>query len=561
MNYLKTYISTALLFTVCALFFTIQSTAQPKQVLNAAKSVFTLTTFKENGKLNSTTNGVFIGNNGEAISAFTPFVGADSAIVIDSKGNVMPVDVMIGANELYDVCKFKVIGKTYPIKIATITSKTNDKVWALGYAIKSPTIKLMPIKKVEPFMSKYAYYIFSTKAPDNMEGCPFVNNKGELIGVLQHANNSAETHAVDANLMKDMQINNGLTLTNPVLKQTSIRTQMPTKEQDALITLLMSSEQNKKNYLKYIKDFKLLFPHSVDGYAAQAKQYVSKKQFDKAAQEMETAIKYAHKKDIAHAEYAKIIYQQQLFQPDSTFTLWSLEKALHEATQAYNLCAMPVYQHQQAQIYYSMGEYLKAYNLLMELTKTSIRSGELFYEAAQAKSQLKANQTEIITLLDSAVAACKKPLTTIAAPIVLARGVAYQQAGEYKRALADYNQYDTLMLGRASAEFYYTRYQCNTKLRRYQQALNDIAYAAVLNTQEPTYLAEMASLQLKVNLITDAIKTTDLCISIAPNYPDIYLIRGLALIQNKQKKDGLNALKHAQELGDSRAENLIKKYK
>lgn len=534
---------------------------QSKQVKKAAASIFSLTTFKTDGTLLASTNGVFISDKGEAISAFYPFVGADSAVVIDTNGNALPVDVIIGANELYDVCKFKVNGKTTPIKIASTPSNDGEKVWMLGYSIKNQDAKQVPIQKTELFMDKYTYYIFTSETPENMEGCPFVNAKGELIGILQHANHSEGTHAVDAHFMKDMQINNGLSLADPVLRQTTIRTQLPAKEEDALVTLMMASEQNKKNYLKYIQDFKRSFPHAVDGYAAQARQYANKKEFAKAATEMETAIQNVHKKDAAHAEYAKIIFHQQLFQPDSTYLAWSLDKALAEAQKAYEINPLPAYQHQQAQIIYSKGNYQKAYDMFLALTKTNLRSGELFYEAAQAKAQLKANQAEILSLLDSAVAACPQPLTPIAAPFVLARGAAYDQAGDYKKAIMDYNRYDTLMLGRANHEFYYTRFNCNVKLRRYQQALNDIAHAAVLNRQEPTYLAEMASLQLKVNYIDDALKTAELCIGVAPNYPDIYLIKGLALIQKKQKKLGIEAFEKAKQLGDKRAQDYIDKYK
>lgn len=538
-----------------------QVNAQSANVKKAAKSVFSLTTFKADGTLLSSTRGVFVGENGEAISTWKPFVGADSAVVIDAQGKAMTVDVMIGANELYDVCKFKVIGNTTSAKIAASTSKANEKVSVVGYSIKSLDIKQVPIQKVETFMDKYAYYIFSSEAPANKEGCPFVNAKGEVIGILQHANSADETHAVDAKFMNDMKVNTGLSIADPVLRQTSIRTQMPSKESEALVMLMMSREQTHKNYLKYVQDFKRLFPQSVDGYVAQANIFASKGQLSQAADEMEMAIKQAKNKDVAHSEYAKLIYQQQLYQPDSIFTQWSLDKALDEATQANNINPLPVYQHQQAQIIFTKGNYQKSYDMFMALTKTSLRSGELFYEAAQAKTQLKADEKEILTLLDSAVAACPQPLTPVAAPYVLARGVAYDQIGEYKKALADYNQYDTLMLGRASHKFYYTRYKCNSQLRRYQQALNDIAHAAVLNRQEPTYLAEMASLQLKVNLYEDAIKTADLCISLAPSYADAYLIKGLAQVQNKQKKEGLETLNKAKELGDARAKDFIDKYK
>ena len=38
-------------------------------------------------------------------------------------------------------------------------------------------------------------------------------------------------------------------------------------------------------------------------------------------------------------------------------------------------------------------------------------------------------------------------------------------------------------------------------------------------------------------------------------------MKGLALINKKQKKEGIEMLKKAQTLGDTRAEELIKKYK
>ena len=61
------------------------------------------------------------------------------------------------------------------------------------------------------------------------------------------------------------------------------------------------------------------------------------------------------------------------------------------------------------------------------------------------------------------------------------------------------------MYGRGSHEFYYLKFKCESKIRQYKQALNDIAHAIVLNQKEPTYYAEMASLQLKVNQLEDAI--------------------------------------------------------
>ena len=52
-------ITIAILITLCS--FTM---AQPGPVKNAAKSVFTLTTFKDDGSILASIHGVFIGNNG-----------------------------------------------------------------------------------------------------------------------------------------------------------------------------------------------------------------------------------------------------------------------------------------------------------------------------------------------------------------------------------------------------------------------------------------------------------------------------------------------------------------
>ena len=116
------------------------------------------------------------------------------------------------------------------------------------------------------------------------------------------------------------------------------------------------------------------------------------------------------------------------------------------------------------------------------------------------------------------------------------------------------------MRGRASHSFYYMKFQCENKIRLYQQALNDIAHAIVLNRTEPTYYAEMASLQLKVGQYEQAIKTTDLALQLTDKYSDLYIIRGVCFGEMSNKEEALQALQKAKELGDERADELISKY-
>ena len=141
-------------------------------------------------------------------------------------------------------------------------------------------------------------------------------------------------------------------------------------------------------------------------------------------------------------------------------------------------------------------------------------------------------------------------------------GFEEQDARTFASWGVDYLKYDSLMNFNATADFYYMKFKCEMKIRQYQPALNDIAHAIVLTRTEPLYYAEMASLQLRVNRLEDAVKTCDMALNIkgADKVSDFFVIKGIALCELKQKEAGLEALRKAQELADERAEGLIKKY-
>lgn len=540
------------------LFFSF-SQAQPS-IKKLGKSVFTLTTFGKDGIVSSDTYGVFVGANGEAIGLWTPFVGADSAIVTTGNGDVMDVESIIGANELYDVCKFKVKGKTSPVEIAKEPGTQGSNMWVLLNKDNKLSASECTIDKIEKFMDKYAYYILSMDDAPLSSGCPVINKDGQLAGLFQRSSSYQNT-VVDANYVDSIQTK-GLFVGNSMYHQTGIRLTMPKDKEEALIMLVMAREQSDSTqYVKYVHDFINNFPKEVDGYSALAKNLVEKGHYEEADNTMRTAVEKADNKADAHSEYSSIIYQKLIYSADTTYKVWTLDKALEEIKKAYEISPKPVYKHQEAQIIYTKGDYKTAYDSFMNLTKSELKREELFLEAAQCKMQLNAPDTEVLALLDSAVSVCPKPLTSISAPYVLARGQVYDKMAEYRKALADYNVYDTLMLGNANEQFYYLRFKCEVNLKQYKQALNDIAHAAYLNPREPLYLAEMGSLQLRLNQLDDAIKSSDLCISVAPNFPDAYLIKGLALIHKNEKESGLEVLQKAKELGDNRAQELIDKYK
>lgn len=525
--------------------------AQPQ----ASKSVFKLTTFDKSGTLLSSSLGFFIGNEGEAVALWKPFVGADHAVVVDNKGNRMEVDALLGANEIYNVCKFRIKGTGIPVSLAS-TSVAGAKASLVGYSTGKAKTKDVKIEKAEQFMNKYNYYVVNASQED-LKGCPVIDKTGQVLGIYDISGSPSVT---DVRLTTEFKLS-GLSINDNLLRTSGIRVAMPTDANDALLMLTLSSEQtDSSRHAAYVDDYIHLFPKESEGYSQKALLYVNAHRFDAADSVMNEAIAKVDDKAGAHFDFSKLIYQKDIYLSDFPYEKWNLDKALQEATEAYRLNPLPLYRHQQAQIVYAQGKYQQAHDLFIELTKDAkFRNGELFLEASSCKRQLKAAPQEILALLDSAVN-CQK-MDASAAVFLLARGQQYDQMGEYRNALIDYNRYDSLTQGRANDAFFYARYGCELSLHQYQQALNDIAHAIVLNRQVPAYYAEMAQLQVIVKHFADAIKTADLGLSVFPDYIDLYLVKGQALVLDGKKEEGLAELQKAKDKGSQKAIELMEKYK
>ena len=529
--------------------------AQPGPVQKTAKSVFTLTTFNKDGGIIAATQGVFIDNKGTAISTFKPFIGAVKATVVDATGKSMDVDAIMGADELYDVAKFRVVGKTTAAPIASTASAAGSKVWLVPYSIKKPAYQQEDVSSVEKFNTSYNYYIFTNSAPENAVGCPFVNKDGQVIALMH---NNGSVTAIDANYAKQLHVT-GLSTLDAALRESGIRTALPDKEQDATTMMTLNKgAKSKEDYMKYANEFIEKFPASAFGYKEKAALLANQDQFEEADKLLQEGIKKATAKDEAHSNYADVIYQKVAYRGDSIYPSWNADKALTEAQAAYKVKAEPLYQHQEAQINYLKKDYQKAYDLFMGLTKTPMNSAEIWYEAAQSKSQLKAPTEEIKMLLDSAVSVGVR--TNMAGPYYLARGRYLDAEGKYREALADYNQYDSIARP-LSADFFYTRYKCELKVRQWQQALLDIARTCYLNPKEPTYFAEWASLDIRVKRYDEGKKAAQACIQLAPEYADGYLLLGILCGESGDKAEAKKNLEKAKELGDTRADEYLKKFK
>lgn len=432
---------------------------------------------------------------------------------------------------------------------------------ALALFNKTPTCKQGSISKSEKFQDIYAYYTIAFKAPENCISCPFMNQNGEVIGVFQPSadSNSNESYAVSARYAKDLSIN-ALSINDVALNSTYIRKDLPDDIKQATVSLYMAQQLDSKKYSDLLEQFINKFPNAQEGYIARGQLEYDQNNFSAAKKDMEYAIKVADKKDDAHYNYAKLIYQKEIYKADKNFNDWNLDLAISEANKAYEINPLPMYKYLSAQILYSQNKYQEAYDSYISLTKTNIKNAEIFFEAAQSKIQLKAPDEEILTLLDSAVNCYTKPYLKEAAPYILARATQLDNMKKYREAVIDYNDYENLLPTELNDNFYYIREQAEVNARLYQQALNDLNKAIEMNGKEPTYYAELANLQLRVNMIDKAMTSAKKCIEIAPKYSSGYLVLGLIQIKKGDKTNGLENLNKAKQLGNDQADALIKKY-
>lgn len=547
--------------SILLLAATLPTQAQPSTVKDVARSLFTLTTYRADGTILAAAQGVFTGSDGEAVTLWTPFVGAEKAVVTDASGRVMSVETIMGVSELYDVCKIRIAGKTQPLSVAAYTAAQGEECWVVnGDASKAANVKVTA-QKVETFMNDRAFYVLggaNTTAVSN--GAVVINKKGQPIGIVQISANNNEIHATDIAFAHSLQLE-PMATSNALYRRTGVRLEMPADREQALIMLMMSRERDDSlRTAQYIDDYIRLFPTAIDGYSARAVNYITGYNFAAADADLTTAVTKAADKAEAHAEYARLIHLKTTYYPTPDYAPWTLDRALEEITTAQKINAKPAYKHLEAQIIYSKGDYDKAYNMFIQLLDAGVSREELFYEAALCRLLSDAPRSEVIMLLDSAVEASRKPLTNLAAPYILARAQVHDAMGEYRAAVQDYNRYDTLMAGRCTPDFYYTRYLCEVNAKQYQQALRDITYAVLLEPSNAIYAAELASLQLRVGRYDEAIVSAGVCITIAPEGTDAYIIKGLAHAKKGDINLAIECFQQAKDLGDTRAQQYLDIY-
>ena len=545
----------------CLLLSAVATFAQPGWTKNASKSVFTLKTFAADGSLIASSNGFFTGTNGEAVSNFTPFKGAARAVVLDAQGKEWQVTGILGVNDMYDVVKFRVNNrKTQPLAVSQTAAPVGSTAWLLNYR-DTKSVKNGPVRKAETFMGDNAYYTVAMTMSESQVSCPLLNDAGEVIGMMQQPASEKDTlsYAISARFVDSLKVT-GVTYNDPALQLTQIKKELPADLKEATVVLYLSATQmDSAAYANLIQDFIQQFPSAPDGYIYRAQQEVGDGNFTAAEKDMETALKNSDQKDETYFTYARMIYNKEIYQSAQPYPNWSLDKALSLIQTANNSNPQPTYRQLEANIRFAQKDYNGAYAIFEELTKTNLRGADIFFGAARCKEMQK-DTTAMLALMDSTIATFDKPYLKEAAPYLWARAEARRNAGKYRDAISDMNEYETLMTATVNDNFYYIRHQTEIQGRLYQQALNDINRAIQINPKEILYYAEKASLEIRVGMYDGAIATAQECIGIDANNSDGYLFLGLAQCLKGQKAEGIKNLEKAKSLGDTQADALIQKY-
>ncbi|MCD8293256.1 MAG: tetratricopeptide repeat protein [Prevotellaceae bacterium] len=543
----------------------------PKWVEKAKRAVFSVVSYDANDKILNTGNGFFVSEDGVALSDYSLLKGASRAVAVTSDGEKMPVLLILGANDMYDVVKFRVGTsgkKVTALSAATVAAAAGTQAYVLPYSTqKERAFTPCTVREADRFSDGYSYYTLELSLADKMVSCPLMNEAGEVLALTQKSSGKDTAticYGVDANYAMAQGIG-AFSFNDRTLEAIGIKKALPDTEEQALVFLLMSSTQvSAEKYTGYLDDFIATYPGSAEGYIRRASYNMNlskdEASMDKVSADMERALSLANDNDDVYYSCAKLIYSYVLASPDKPYKDWSLDKALELTERAAAIQNLPAYVQSIGDIYFAKGDYAAALPYYEQVNGTILASAATYFSTARTKELLEAPQEEVVALMDSCVARLNQPYTEESAPYLLERARVLMDAGQAREAMKDYDAYDKAMGGRVSDLFYYYRSQAALQARQYQRALDDMQAAIEANPDDLTYYAELAVINLRVGRGEEALTVLDKALGKDENYAEAYRLRGLARVQMKQNKEACADFAKAKELGDENADECIQKY-
>ncbi|MDR1555983.1 MAG: trypsin-like peptidase domain-containing protein [Tannerellaceae bacterium] len=569
-----------LLIVSACLALAAQAQKAPKWMDKSKKAVLRVTTFdKDNRRINST-GGFFVSETGEALSAYSLFRGAARASVTDTDGNTYPVSYIIGADDLYDVIRFKVSipGKKVPfLPLATGPVPVDAPVFLLlGTDTKEVAFKQGTVTEVSKLKDPYSYYKLSIPLESGQANAPLLLANGEVFALAQEDASGRKEHSygVSASYVSALK-QTATDIFNTVYTRIGIRKAWPEEAGQASVSLfLQAGSQDAKTYLETLNDFIATFPQAADGYMSRASHYAAKRSelaedaagrqtfLNLAMADMQTAARLSPNKGEVYYNQAKMIFAVATGDSSLTDSNWQVGAALAALQKAIGEGAQPAYHELEGHIYFSLEEYAAAYEAYMRVNENpSAASADSYYLAAKSLENIPGAQiSDLIALLDSALARMGLPLPREAAPYVLERVEYKNQLALYPEAVEDYNLYYALVGGEVNDSFYFYREQAKFRAGDNEGALLDIREAIARNPQVADYHAEEAAVLVRMQHYEEALAGVQKALDLAPDFAACYRIRGVCFIRNGKKAEACEAFGKARELGDPIVARLIREH-
>lgn len=563
---------------ICLPFVLWGQAKAPKWMEKQKKAVLTVTTYKDNQRKH-VGNAFFVSEKGVALSAYSLFKEADSATVTDINGKVFPVACVLGADELYDVIRFQVEvpKKVDFLELASEPLAVGAKSYLLPYSEGKKVTKFAEgtVQEVSKLKEPYSYYKVSFPLEAGQANSPVLTEEGKVFGLAQEdaSGKNENSYAVSAGYVDQLRVGS-MDVLSSAYKALGIKKAWPEDPEQAQISLfLLSSALDTRSYLKSLDDFIRTFPDLPDGYMSRATCYAYHRAelssetegqelwLDRALADMDEAEKHYADKSDYWFNRAKLIYG--VASVDSTLgnPAWTLNGALADIDRAIAIKDLPLFHQLRAEIYFNEGQYDKSYVDYMAVNQSESASSQTWYFAAKSLMNVPGVQiSDMIQLLDSAVAKCGNPPSVEAANYVLERVDLRLKLGQYQEAVADYDLYYSIMDGKVNSSFYYYREQAKFRVEDFDGALADIQAAIGMDSSDPNYYAEEASIWMRKSDYDKALASVEKALGLAPDFASCYRLKGLCLVRQKRMDEACAAFSKAQELGDPLAARLIKSH-
>ena len=541
---------------IAALAGLMQSAYAQKWVSQAKNAVFSIVTYDKDGNILNNGNGFFIGADGVALSDYKIFKDAYKANIIDVDGQKSEVSYILGANDIYDVVKFKVntSKKISPLTLASGKATSGQTLYVLPYSTqKTVTPVKGAITAASDIAESYKFYTLGVAIDDKNMSCPVLNEAGQVVGLVQKGDDK-ECYALDSQYGSNLSIS-AISGSDYTLASIGIDKDLPENAQDALVYLMMNNN-NEKLINRMIEKF----PNEADGYLRRATNSLDKKEFESAEADLNTYLDKSQDKVEAHYQISKLLYNLKIYMPDASYKDWDYDKALSEIDQALSVSPQAVYTRLKADIYFAKEDYNSALSEYNKLIGTELNAAEIYICMADCKERLQSSDEEIMECYDKAVEQYTKPYSNDAAPYLYARAQRKASTGKYRDAVNDYNDVEHIFGGRASAEFYYNRSIAEKNGKMYQQAQQDIKEALELAPENEEILLEYAGLHIMLKDYETSKLAAERAIQLYPEEPLGYRYLGYSQAMMGNKTEGKANLEKAKQMGDDNAQNIIDKY-